>query len=297
MRSTCAVPPPMREHAHVARHAFQRQVARIAARAEHLQRVVDDLDRAFRTRRSSPAPPASDRETRCYRGRASAPLVEHQPRRGELGLHVGEHPLQALEFADRPAELLAVLRPVERMIERAGGDAHAPPCRRRRAGCCRRSSGRQSRGGSRTAAAPPCSAGTSRSSNMISPSGMPRSPMVCSRLPTRRPFASLAHREEAADAELLAALVEHAREDQMQPRYAGAGDPVLLAVDDVAVAALVGARGHRGRVAAGLRLGDADRRLVAARARAARPAASAPRCRRPSRSRSRPCWSRPRCAR
>ena len=95
------------------------------------------------------------------------------------------------------------------------------------------------------AAAPPWSAGTSRSSKTISPSGMPRRPMVCSRLVTRKPFGFVAHRKEAADAEFFAPLVEHAREDQMQPRDAGAGDPVLLAVDDIAVAAFVGAGRHR----------------------------------------------------
>ena len=45
---------------------------------------------------------------------------------------------------------------------------------------------------------------------------MPRRPMVFSRLVTLRLFVFVAHRQEAADAELLAALVEHAREDQMQ---------------------------------------------------------------------------------
>ncbi len=38
---------------------------------------------------------------------------------------------------------------------------------------------------------------------------------------------------------------------------------MFLAVDDVRITALVGARGHRGGVGAGLGLGNADRRLVA----------------------------------
>ena len=71
------------------------------------------------------------------------------------------------------------------------------------------------------------------------------------------------HREEAADAEIAPGLVEHAREDQMQPRDAAAGDPVLAAVDDVAVARSVGARRHRQGVRARVGLGDADRGLVA----------------------------------
>ena len=57
-------------------------------------------------------------------------------------------------------------------------------------------------------------------------------------------------------------LVEYACENQVQTRDAGAGDPVLLAIDYVRVAALVGARGHRGRIGAGLRFSDADRRLI-----------------------------------
>lgn len=58
-------------------------------------------------------------------------------------------------------------------------------------------------------------------------------------------------------------LVEDFREDQMQLRDARAGDPVLAAVDDVFVAAFVGARLHVHGVAAGVGLGDADRGLVA----------------------------------
>src|SRR3546814_3498591 len=42
-----------------------------------------------------------------------------------------------------------------------------------------------------------------------------------------------------------------------------AGDPVLAAVQHIAVAALVGPRGHLGGGAAGAGLGDADGRLVA----------------------------------
>jgi hypothetical protein len=71
-----------------------------------------------------------------------------------------------------------------------------------------------------------------------------------------------AHRDEAADAQLLAAFVEHPGEDHMQLGDAAAGDPMLLAVEDVNIATPIGARRHLGRGAAGLGLGDADRRLV-----------------------------------
>ena len=49
----------------------------------------------------------------------------------------------------------------------------------------------------------------------------------------------------------------------MEPRHAAARDPVLLAVDHIAVAAAVGAGRHLAGGAAGPRLGDADGRLVA----------------------------------
>src|SRR4029453_17103786 len=69
--------------------------------------------------------------------------------------------------------------------------------------------------------------------------------------------------EETADAFLIAHLVVDLGEDQVQARDAAAGDPVLAAVDDVAVALLVGARGHAVGVRPGLGLGDADGGLVA----------------------------------
>jgi hypothetical protein len=43
--------------------------------------------------------------------------VQHQPRGRQLGLHVGQHPLQALEFADRPPELLPPLGEIHREVE------------------------------------------------------------------------------------------------------------------------------------------------------------------------------------
>ena len=79
----------------------------------------------------------------------------------------------------------------------------------------------------------------------------------------RRAGVRVAHREEAADA-LLEAVLENPRENEMQPRDAAAGNPVLLAVDDPIVALSVGPRGHLAGSAAGIRFGDADRRLIAA---------------------------------
>lgn len=69
--------------------------------------------------------------------------------------------------------------------------------------------------------------------------------------------------QEPPDAQVLAVLVEGAREYEMQVGDPGAGDPVLAPVDDVAVAVLLGPGAHRGGVTAGVGLGDADGGLVA----------------------------------
>src|SRR5262245_46266093 len=111
------------------------------------------------------------------------------------------------------------------------------------------------------------SAGTSRLSKISSVSGMPRNPSAGSRLPMISPLGGVgrgwAHEDEPADALLGAALVEHPREHQVQSRHAAARDPMLLAIEDIDVAALVGARCHLRCCAAGPGLGDADGRLVA----------------------------------
>src|SRR3546814_16552714 len=60
----------------------------------------------------------------------------------------------------------------------------------------------------------------------------------------------IAQGDEAADA-LLDAVVEHPREDKVQPRDAAAGDPVLAAVQHIAVAALVGPRNRKSVVSGG----------------------------------------------
>src|ERR1700755_7228 len=73
----------------------------------------------------------------------------------------------------------------------------------------------------------------------------------------------MADEEKSAHALPVSALVESARKDQVQSRYAATRDPMLPAVEEINVAALVRARRHLGRGAAGLRLGNAARRLVA----------------------------------
>ena len=161
--------------------------------------------------------------------------------------------MHALEFADRPAELLAFLRIGEGQLVGALGE---PERHRRRADALAVIGVHQigeALAPGRAAAATSASAGTAMSSKMISASGMPRSPMVGSRLPIDESLGLVADGDEAADAFLLALLVEDAGEDEVQPRHAAAGDPVLPAVDDEAVAAPVGARGHLAGGAAGAR--------------------------------------------
>jgi len=49
--------------------------------------------------------------------------VDHRPGRGGLRLHVRDHELDPLELGDRLAELLALLRVRDRVVERSLGDA------------------------------------------------------------------------------------------------------------------------------------------------------------------------------
>ena len=50
-------------------------------------------------------------------------LQRQHPRRGELGRHVGQHPLDRLVVGDRLTELLALLRVGDRLVERRLADA------------------------------------------------------------------------------------------------------------------------------------------------------------------------------
>src|SRR5262249_26023462 len=113
-----------REHTHITRHALKREVARVTARTKYLQRIVDDLDRRFGREDLGLRSKCGIRKraaTWTARGRRS---MEHQARCCELCLHVGEHPLQTLEFADGSTELLTRLCPFHGMLERARSDAH-----------------------------------------------------------------------------------------------------------------------------------------------------------------------------
>ncbi len=208
------------EHAHVARHALQGQVARIAACAEELQRIVDDSDGAL----------GGDdlglrRQHGIGEGAAVGPararrLIKHQPRGGELRLHVGQHPLQALKFGDRPAELLALLRPIERVLERTGGDAHRDRARpdalavigvHQVGKAALESRWRQHHHLRRNFQV------LEREFPFRHSAQAHGLLALCDAEPFRRALVRVAYGEEAADAEALALLVIDAREDQVQP--------------------------------------------------------------------------------
>src|SRR3546814_10452838 len=92
--------------------ALQRVVARIAGGAEKLQGIVGHLDRHLG---------GEDLRLRGLQhvgkaGSAVGSLMDEGAGGGELRRHVGQHPLQALELADRPAELLAPAAVGQRLL-------------------------------------------------------------------------------------------------------------------------------------------------------------------------------------
>ena len=68
--------------------------------------------------------------------------------------------------------------------------------------------------------------------------------------------------QKAADAFLIPVLVENPGKHKVEARHASTGYPVLLPVEDVAVASPVSPSGHLRGCTTGLGLGYADRRLV-----------------------------------
>src|SRR5262249_53727275 len=118
-----------REHPHIARHALDRKIARIAAGAEELQRIIDDLYRSFGGKDLG-----LRRELRIGKTAAVGPtrtgcVVEHEARCVELRLHVSKHPLQPLEFTDRTPELRATLYPGKCVIECSRRNSHGASTR------------------------------------------------------------------------------------------------------------------------------------------------------------------------
>ena len=103
--------------AQVAPEALDRIVLQIAVAAVELERPVDDRRAAV-----GREPLRHGREARLVRRilrHLHRRRVEQHPRRLQLGLHVGEGELGVLEIGDGLAELLAVLRIGDRLVETA----------------------------------------------------------------------------------------------------------------------------------------------------------------------------------
>ena len=184
-----------REHAHVARHALERQLARIAARAEHLQRVVDDADRGFA------------REDLRLRGEHRIGKSEPSPRERAAWYSISREAVSCVcmsaasiagpEIRRSGGRTVALLHPVGGQAPTRPPQCPSPPCRRRRAGVVGvhqvGEAAPETQGGSTAIVA-----GTSRFSNASS-AGMPRKPIVCSRRTITQALRFVTHREEAAD--------------------------------------------------------------------------------------------------
>ena len=176
----------------------------------------------------------------------------------DLGRHVGDHERDALERADRPAELLARLRVRDRRVEGGLGEPTAsapiemrPPSRIRR----------------NVLKPLPCSpsrfaAGTRAPSKRSSPVAEACSPSLSSSRPTLKPGVS-AGTMNALISAAPSSRVPGPGGDDVRARLAGVGDEALAAVEDPgpAVGPVLEPRGRPGpaRIAAGARLGQAVR--------------------------------------
>ena len=249
VRRICAVPPPM-----VNMRASRRM------RSTGV-RVVGDPDRHFGGEDLGLCCGIGIGEGTVVRPARAGGGVDHQPCRIHLCRHVGQHPLQALEFRDGAPELMAVDGVV-------AGEVHCPGGESQRHGA--RPDTLAVIGIHQVGKATPETGGRQqhpvlRQFQVLEEDLRLRdAAQAHGRLPLPDPQARVlvADGNETADAQPVALRVQHPREDQMQAGDAAAGDPVLLAVQDIAVALFHGGGRHFRRGAARLRLGDADRGLV-----------------------------------
>ena len=84
-----------RKHSHVASHALDRIIAGISARAEQLQRIVNDLDSGFGGENLGLGGKLWVRERTVVRTPRGGSCIKHETRCGQLGLYICQHPLQA----------------------------------------------------------------------------------------------------------------------------------------------------------------------------------------------------------
>src|SRR5207249_6471545 len=100
-------------------HALHRQVAHVADPAVDLDRLVGDPVRGLAREQLGHRGLLDEREPGILEHRS---VVDEQPRRLDLGRHVGEHELHRLEVRDRLIELLALLGVSEAVLVGAARD-------------------------------------------------------------------------------------------------------------------------------------------------------------------------------
>ena len=186
--------------------------------------------------------------------------MQHQPGRRELRLHIRQHPLQPLELADRPPELLPLPHERQSQIKRSGRNPHRHRPRPHALAVI---------GIDQIGKPPPIPIGrrqrhvvrhlqiTKLKPPLRHPAQPQRRLAVHHLQPRRRP-----DRDEPANPQFPPALVEGEGKNQMQLRNPRPGDPVLRTIDDPPIPPPIRPRRHRRRVRPRSRLGDADRRLI-----------------------------------
>ena len=255
------------EHAGVADHALQRKIARIAGGAEHLQGVIGYPDRRFRGQDLGPRGLRDVGKTGpFFRLGPGGGLHDHQPRRLDAGAHVDQHPLQPLELGDRAAELFALLGVIQGQVIGPLGDAYG----HRRCPDPLRVIGVHQPGEAALDARRRNHHHVGGDFQILenqfrfrdTPEPHRRFAGADGQTLRLEPVFRIADADEAGDA-LFFVAIEDTGEDQVEFRYAAAGDPVLGAVEHVNAAFFVGPGVHFRSSAAGAGLGDADGRLVA----------------------------------
>ena len=200
--------------------------------------------------------------------------VDHQPGRLDLHRHVGQHELHTLELADALVKLLALLGICDRSVQCALRDAHRLRADGRAGVVQRRQRGLEPGAG----LADDPVAGDAAVLEVQLRGGRALDAELALLRPDREALVVLVHHERR---DAVGALLGIGRRHHRVPgRLAAVGDPRLAAVENPRVAVRPRPGAHRGRVAAGLALGQCIRRhrLTGGYSTAA-PASSNPRSR------------------
>src|SRR3954454_11072009 len=231
-------------NAHLAIPAFQRHFARDAEPAEHLNAAVDHLAGDFG--RIHFANRGIDLDV-LPEVTLPGGLIDEQPRGTQLDLRVRDHPLDRLLVGKPRAERFALLGPVDRKLQCRLRDAD----HRRRVGDARVN---QPGFGQLEAFAFIAEAVVLRDLAILQ-ADLVGKVRADDRHRLVRKALEVLFDDEGRHA--VAALAAGAREHESPVRLADAGDPELGAVENVAVAAFLGAGLDRAaRVGAAARLGD-----------------------------------------